>query len=232
MIFIPFRGQARGFKLYSLCLLNFDESGRCYGRMTTEESKNMSLKIAGLAEKAMAGNRGSFQELMTMLQGDIYRLAYYRTFSQMDAEDITQEVFVQAYKKIKTLNDPQRFRAWLYTIAVNRCNDFLRKKKYLFLLQSRSAQEQEFVEADKMDNDYTDAIAKKKFWEQVRLLLDKLSTMERQVFTLRFMDHRNINDIATILGKNESTVKTHLYRALNKVREESLFFQEYRELIS
>jgi len=200
--------------------------------MTTEESKNMCLRIAGLAEKAMAGNRGSFQELIIMLQEDIYRLAYYRTFSQMDAEDITQEVFVQAYKKIKTLHDPQRFRAWLYTIAVNRCNDFLRKKKYLFLLQSRSAQEQEFGEAGTMNNDYTDTIAKKKFWEQVRLLLDKFSAMERQVFTLRFMDHRNINEIATILGKNESTIKTHLYRALNKAREESLFFQEYRESIS
>jgi len=191
------------------------------------------MKIAGLAENARDGNRGSFQELMIMFQEDIYRLAYYRTFSQMDAEDITQEVFVQAYRKIKTLHDPQRFRAWLYTIAVNRCNDFLRKKKYLFLLQSRSAREQEVEEAgEKVNNNYTDTIAKKKFWEQVRLLLDKLSAMERQVFTLRFMDHRNINEIAAILGKNESTIKTHLYRALNKVREESGFFQEYRESIS
>ena len=199
--------------------------------MTTEESKNMCLKITGLAEKAMAGNRGSFQELMIMLQEDIYRLAYYRTFSRMDAEDITQEVFVQAYKKIKTLHEPQRFRAWLYTIAVNRCNDFLRKKKFHFLLQNRSAQEEELEKEGAMNNSYTDTITKKKFWEQVKLLLNKLSTMEKQVFTLRFMDHRNINEIAAILGKSESTIKTHLYRALHKVREESGFFQEYRESI-
>jgi len=200
--------------------------------MKTEESQNMSLKIAGLAEKAREGNRGSFQDLMIMFQKDIYRLVYYRTFSQMDAEDITQEVFVQAYRKIKTLHDPQRFRAWLYTIAVNRCNDFLRKKKYLFMLQSRSASEQEVEETGEMSRNFTDVIAKKKFWEQVRLLLDKLSARERQVFTLRFMDHRDINEIAAILGKNESTIKTHLYRALNKVREEAVFFQEYRESIS
>ena len=199
--------------------------------MTTEQSKNMTLEIAGLAEKAMKGSRSSFQELMIMLQEDIYRLAYYRTFSRMDAEDITQEVFVQAYKKIKTLHEPQRFRAWLYTIAVNRCNDFLRKKKFHFLLQNRSAQEEELEEEGAMNNSYTDTITKKKFWEQVKLLLTKLSTMERQVFTLRFMDHRNINEIAAILGKNESTIKTHLYRALHKVREESVFFQEYRESI-
>jgi DNA-directed RNA polymerase specialized sigma24 family protein len=46
------------------------------------------------------------------------------------------------------------------------------------------------------------------------------------------MDHRNINEIATILDKNESTVKTYLYRALNKVRKDSVFFQEYRESLS
>ena len=200
--------------------------------MASEESKNMTRKIAGLAEQAGKGNRGSFQELMNMFQQDIYRLAYYRTFSQMDAEDITQEVFVLAYRKIKSLHDPQRFRAWLYTIAVNRCNDFLRKRKYLFLLQSRSAREQEFEAADASDKSFTDTIAKKKFWEQVRLLLNKLSAMEKQVFTLRFMDHQNINEIAAILGKNESTIKTHLYRALNKVRAESVFFEEYRESIS
>ena len=201
--------------------------------MATEENNNMSLKTAELAEKARNGNRMSFQELVSMFQEDIYRLAYYRTYSQMDAEDITQEVFVQAYRKFKSLNDTKRFRAWLYSIAVNRCNDFLRKRKYLSLLQFRSSQEHEIMEAGKgMSNNYNDSIAKKKFWEQVRSLLDKLSTMEREVFTLRFMDHRNINEIAEIMDKSESTVKTHLYRALNKVRKDSVFFQEYRESIS
>ena len=201
--------------------------------METEENNKTSQKIAALAEKARDGNRMSFQELVSMFQDDIHRLAYYRTLSQMDAEDITQEVFVQAYRKLKSLKDTQRFRAWLYSIAVNRCNDFLRKRKFLSLLQFRSAQEQEFMEAGKgMSSNYNDSIAKKRFWEQVRELLDKLSKMEREVFTLRFMDHRNINEIADILDKSESTVKTHLYRALSKVRKDSVFFQEYRESIS
>jgi RNA polymerase sigma-70 factor (ECF subfamily) len=200
--------------------------------METEEN-NMVLKIAALAEKSRDGNRMSFQELVSMFQEDIHRLVYYRIYSQMDAEDITQEVFVQAYRKLKNLNDMQKFRSWLYSIAVNRCNDFLRKRKFLSLLQFRSAQEQEFMDAGKgMVNDYNDPIAKKRFWEQVRSLLDKLSVMEREVFTLRFMDQQNINDISAILDKSDSTVKTHLYRALNKVRKDSSFFEEYRESMS
>ena len=201
--------------------------------MKSEDAKKMSLKIAALVEKARSGNRVSFNELVSMFQQDIHRLAYYRTFSQMDAEDLTQEVFEQAYRKMDSLHDPQRFRSWLYSIAVNRCNDFLRKRKYLALLQIRSAREQEVVEAG-MDrnNNYNDIIEKKRFWKQVKSMLSKLSTMEREVFTLRFMDHRNINEIAAILHKNESTIKTHLYRALRKVREHSDFFKEYRESLS
>ena len=168
--------------------------------------------------------------MVGIFQEDIYRLAYFRTFSQMDAEDLTQDVFEQAYRKMNSLQDPQRFRAWLYSIAVNRCNDFLRRRKYLALLQRRTAQEQDFMDTGtEINNSYNEKIEKKRFWKQVKTMLHKLSAMERQVFTLRFMDHRNINEIAAILDKNESTIKTHLYRALNKVRGQADFFKEYRE---
>ena len=201
--------------------------------MKTVDNKDMSLKIMTLVENARNGNRLSFQELVNLFQEDIYRLAYFRTFSQMDAEDLTQDVFEQAYRKLTTLNEPQRFRAWLYSIAVNRCNDFLRKRKYTALLHRRSIEEQDFNTGIKnMNSSYGDRIDKKTFWKQFKLMLGKLSTMEREVFTLRFMDHRNINEIASILGKNESTVKTHLYRALNKIRAHAEFFKEHRELIS
>jgi RNA polymerase sigma-70 factor (ECF subfamily) len=201
--------------------------------MKTENNKNKSLEIAALVEKTREGNRLSFQELVNMFQEDIYRLAYYRTYSQMDAEDLTQEAFEQAFRKMDTLHDPQRFRAWLYSIAVNRCNDFLRKRKYQALLQMRTVQEQDFMDADNdMSNNYNDRIEKKRFWHKVKLMLKKLSAMEREVFTLRFMDHRSLKEIALILDKNESTIKTHLYRALNKVRGHSEFFEEFRESAS
>jgi len=198
--------------------------------MAADGNNERFTEVAALAERAMAGNRWSFQELVNIFQEDIYRLAYYRTYSQMDAEDITQEVFVQAFRKLKNLKDTGKFRAWLYSIAVNRCNDFLRKRKFLGLLQIRSAREQELMEPDPHRTaGFVDRLAKEKFWQQVRTLLDRLSAMEREVFTLRFMDHLNLNEIAAVLDKNESTVKTHLYRALNKIRKDADFLQEYRE---
>lgn len=198
--------------------------------MKTQEKKNIALDTKALVEKAREGSRASFQELVQLFQDDIYRLAYFRTYSRMDAEDLTQEIFELAYKKMSSLNDPQRFRAWLYTIALNRCKDFLRKRKYLTMLQVRTAEEQRVIDTGQdMNNSFNDEIEKKRFWKRVKSMLKKLSRMEREVFTLRFMDHRNINEIAVILDKNESTVKTHLYRALTKVRGEAEFFKEYRE---
>ena len=198
-------------------------------RMTAADNNDMSMEVAVLAEKAMAGNRVSFQELVNMFQEDIYRLVYYRTFSQMDAEDITQEVFVQAFRKLKSLKDTQKFRAWLYTIAVNRCNDFLRKRKYFSFLRFRAAQEENLMETNRgRNNSYDESIAKEKFWKQVKSLMDRLSAMEREVFALRFMDHLSLMEIAAVLNKSESTVKTHLYRALDKIRKDSDFFEEYR----
>lgn len=200
--------------------------------MTAEENKKISLEITALVEKARGGNRWSFQELVSIFQEDIYRLAYYRTYSRMDAEDITQEVFVQAYKKMNNLHDNGKFRAWLYSIAVNKCNDFLRKKKILSLLRIRSAQEHELIQDNRgSDNNYNSSIEKTEFWQRIRAMMDKLSAMEKEVFTLRFMDQRNINEIAEILDKSESTVKTHLYRALSKVRKDSDFIQEFKGAI-
>lgn len=188
----------------------------------------MVPQFVSLAEKAREGDRYCFQDLVTMFQEDIYRFAYYRTFSQLDAEDLTQEVFEHAYRKIDTLQDPFRFRAWLYRIAVNRCNDFLRKKKFLLLLQIGATREQECMDAGMAKDSSNDSVDRKRFWQKVRSMLEKLSSMERQVFTLRFMDHRSIREIAAILDKKESTIKTHLYRALDKVRGDSEFFREYR----
>lgn len=52
------------------------------------------------------------------------------------------------------------------------------------------------------------------------MLLDKLSRLEREVFLMRFMDHLRIVEIAQVLNRSESTVKTHLYRALKKFKDE------------
>ena len=63
------------------------------------------------------------------------------------------------------------------------------------------------------------------------MILEKLPRMEREVFLLRFFDHLSIREIAGVLKKNDSTVKTHLYRALAKFKKEPAMRRLLKEAI-
>lgn len=184
-----------------------------------------------LVEKARAGNRFAYEQLVNLFQEGIFRMVYYRTHSTMDAEDITQDIFIQAFKHLSRLKGAEKFKSWLYSIAVNKVRDFHRKKRFRNLfgsLSDKESDEQTHPEAaDKpgaMEN-----LMKQDFWKQVRLLLDRLPPMEREVFTLRFMDHLSIKEISIVLKKGESTIKTHLYRALQKFRKDHSMLEFLKE---
>jgi RNA polymerase sigma-70 factor (ECF subfamily) len=75
-------------------------------------------------------------------------------------------------------------------------------------------------------------VLKAEFWHQINLILRKLSRMEKEVFVLRFFDHLSISEIAGALKKSESTIKTHLYRALAKFKKEGRLRQMLKEVAS
>lgn len=181
-----------------------------------------ATQLVALVERARGGNRAAFAQLADRFHKDIFRMVYYRVRSRTDAEDITQDVFLKAFQKISGIQEPAKFRAWLFSITLNRIRDFQRKKRFRSLFKA----EVENIDAhtpdpgDTEQPDALDQVLKKDFWRQIGLILNKLSTMEKEVFLLRFFDHFSINEIAGLLKKNESTVKTHLYRALAKFKKE------------
>ena len=189
-------------------------------------SAALSSQTVVLAKEAVAGSEVAFNSLVDLFQEDIFRMAYYRTLSRMDAEDITQNVFIKAFKNISGLKSPEQFKSWLFSIALNQVRDFYRKK-YLLTKLGISGKggdhEEDYAAEDAPDP--LNNLMRQDFWKHVGLFLDKLPRMESEVFTLRFMNHLGIREISNILKKNESTVKTHLYRALGKFRKESTMRQ-------
>ena len=185
----------------------------------TEEKAQTILWV----EKATDGNRFALEQLADLFQEDIFRMVYYRTQSAMDAEDITQEIFIQAFSNLSGLKSADRFKSWLFTIAVNKVRDYHRKRRFQKFLGPFSDDKEKSIQADPETPETPDALdnlIRQDFWKQVKSLLDRLPRMEREVFTLRFMDHLSIKEISRILKKGESTVKTHLYRALKKFKKE------------
>ena len=192
-----------------------------------------SAQLVTLVNQAKEGNRSAFAQLADRFQQDIFRMVFYRTRSRADAEDITQDVFLKAFQKISSVKDSAKFRAWLYSIALNHIRDFHRKKRFraFFKKEDEDIESHPTAQADSDQPEALEKVIRKDFWRQIGLILKKLPAMEREVFLLRFFDHLNINEIAGVLKKNDSTVKTHLYRALAKFKKEPAMRRLLNEII-
>ena len=175
--------------------------------------------VTELVEKARAGNRASLEQLVDHFHKDVFRMVYYRTYSRMDAEDLTQEIFMQMSKSLSSLKDAGSIRPWLFRIALNRVRDFRRKKSILSFFGTTIELEAAAQATAENHNNPANAMMLKEFQLEFRQLTDSLSQREREVFMLRFVDQLGIREIAGVLKKSESTVKTHLYRALRKFRQ-------------
>lgn len=200
---------------------------------TTTTISGTSAQLVALVNQAREGNRSAFAQLADRFHKDIFRMVFYRIRSQVDAEDITQDVFLKAYQNIASIKDAAKFRGWLFSITLNRIRDFQRKKRFrsLFKMEDENIESHPTENVDPDQPDALGHVLRKDFWRQIGLILKKLPQMEREVFLLRFFDHLSINEIAGVLKKNESTVKTHLYRALAKFKKEPAMRQLLNEII-
>ncbi len=187
----------------------------------TMASPNKSTS-ALLITKAGTGDRYAFHKLVVQYQDMIFRMVYFRTRSRTDAQDLTQEIFLQAFKNLSRLEKIENFKAWLFKIAVNKVRDFHRRRLFRNMFKSP------FNETDSVTFEHSESSTKteqefdkKEFWIQTEKLLKQLSRMEKEVFMLRFFDSLGIQEISKALKKNESTIKTHLYRALKKLKKNS-----------
>ena len=185
------------------------------------ENQEEGSRVASAVESALAGDRACFEELITIYQEKIFRLVYYRTGSQMDAEDLTQDIFMKAFKSLHTLKDKKRFGPWLFSIAVNRVRDFHKKKRlFVFFDLERDVKDSDTSNMELHDDPQgVNHLMKQEFWGHVKRFMEKLSRWEREVFLLRFLDQLTIREIAQTLSKSESAIKTHLYRAIKKFKE-------------
>ena len=180
-----------------------------------------TTQIKQIAEHAKIATKASLEQLVGHFYGDIFRFVYYRVPTRMDAEDITQEIFMQVVKSLPTLKDSALLKPWLFRLALNRVRDFHRRKGILSFFGSTAAMDADVQATADGHSDPAKIIMHKEFISRVRVFTESLSRWEREVFILRFLDQLELKEIVQILKKNENTVKTYLYRALKKFRRNS-----------
>jgi len=195
---------------------------------TTEDleprvSSTQSAQVSVLVERARGGDRNAFDEIIVLHQDEIFRLVFFRTRSKIDSEDLVQDIFMAAFKYLPQLKDSDRFRPWLYKIALNRVHDFHRKNKFLaFLGITEHREETDVADVEPHRNPGAlDTVIRKEFWSHVNQLSKRFSRMEREVFFLKFVEELNLREIAQTLKRSESAVKTHLYRAIAKFKKDA-----------
>ncbi len=183
------------------------------------KNMNDTDKTTLIVKKAQAGETRAMEQIITIYNDKIFRLLFYRINSWTDAQDLTQETFIKAFKNIRKLKEPEKFKSWLYSIALNLITDFYRKRKLLSFF-GRTAELDSMVEYDLYSENKPALVKAKEFEKEVReKYMEFLSKNEKQIFMLKYIDDLTILEIAQTLNKNVSTVKTHLYRGIKKIRK-------------
>lgn len=165
-----------------------------------------------LVQEFIAGDQSAFDALVRRHQDRIYRLACAKLYSSEDAVDVAQEVFLRAY------NGLQRFRfqaepfTWLYKTLENTCNEYNRR----IIRHNKIASS---LENDTTDNYEENTGEGKIFMHQVRTMVQKLPKRQQDVVLLRVFEGMSVDETATALKCRAGTVKAHLHKAINNLRE-------------
>ena len=176
-----------------------------------------------LVERLKAGEPAAFRELVQDYQRDVYALAYDLCGNHHDAEDLSQEVFIKAFRAIGSFRADAKLGSWLYRITMNAHIDNKRRKPVQLVSidvddnDDRTAGERTIdLAAIDPRPDHTAGAAR--FQADVARALDALSTQERSVFVLRHYHDMKIGEISTSLSIAEGTVKSLLFRSMRKLR--------------
>jgi RNA polymerase sigma factor (sigma-70 family) len=168
-----------------------------------------------IIRKCLNGESEAFGLLVDKYKASIYAFTYAKLRNFHDAEDVTQEVFIKAYKNLRTLKRWDSFLAWLYSIASDLCRKWVRsqirrpdhtliKDQGTAVLESRSL----------------DSYRENRVYESLHEALDSLPEIYRQVLTLHYLGGMNSHEIARFLGTSPTAIRKRLSRARLQLREE------------
>ncbi len=163
--------------------------------------------------KARRGETPAFEELVLRYEKRVYAVALRSTGSPEDAADITQEVFLRAWRSISSFRGDSGFSTWLFRITMNLCVDHARHKQ-------AQPQTQPLVHDDETERPVPDAaptpeerLENSELGRELSAALAEVSEEHRQIVLLRDVSGLSYTEIADILKISEGTVKSRLSRA-------------------
>ena len=173
--------------------------------------------------RVRSGETGAFRLLVERHTAAVHRLAYRMTGNAHDAEDVVQETFLRAFKRLDHFEARAQFSSWLHRIGANCAYD---------LLRSRARERSRRFEPAGGDDDVEPIelvvpskapgperlMAGAELRARVDAAMERMSALERAAFTLRHLEGHTIAEIGATLGLDVSAAKQSVFRAVRKVR--------------
>lgn len=174
-----------------------------------------------LVHSAQKGDTSAFGQLVEAHQSKIYSLCYRMTGNAEDAADLTQEVFLSAWRSLSRFQEQSSFGTWVYRMATNASIDFLRREKRRQVLSMTMEEDSEERQAQVPDERYSPhrLLEQKEARQAVVDALAALSPEHRQVLVLREMEGLSYQEIGQLLDLEEGTVKSRIARARLALRD-------------
>jgi RNA polymerase sigma-70 factor (ECF subfamily) len=178
-----------------------------------------------LVERLQRGDAAAFREMVEGHKRNVYALAYDLSGNHDDAEDLSQEVFIKAYRAIGSFRADAKLASWLYRITMNAHIDSKRRKPVALVsidFAPSSSDGGEETPRELVDGavPHPDRLAgRARFQADVERAMDVLSAQERSVFVLRHYHDMPIREISSSLAIAEGTVKSLLFRSIRKLRD-------------
>ncbi len=173
----------------------------------------MDREEQALVSLARAGDRRAFDKLVARYKDKMFALAYRMTGNREEALDILQDTFFAAFKAIRGFREEASFSSWLYRIVSNKSINLIKRRGILsFLPFGASPKDEPAYEMD-------DAAGRSELSNKIQESINELPPKQKLVFNLRFYDQLSFVEIAEILGKGESTVKTNYQKAVEKLQK-------------
>ncbi len=172
-------------------------------------------EIGEIVERVQAGDNDSFGLLYSMFRGSIMACLINMGIKYHEAEDLCNDIFLQAHRKITDLREPKKFFAWLKVIAKRMGINFLIRRKCLPSLE-------ELFEPNEI-SDPSGRLVKLEDVHFARKLLEDLQPMDSQCLRLFYFDGLSLLEIAEILGIPSGTVKRRLHVARKRAKKQKKF---------
>ena len=167
-----------------------------------------AIEFPATLTRGQAGDHDAFAELVERHEAMVYSLAFHFFNDRSRAEEVAQDVFLQLYRNLGSLESESHVLFWLRQVTTRRCIDQVRRARMKAVSLDDAG---ELRAIDRSADPFLD--------RRLRKLIQELPDLQRAVVTLRYQEDLDPSEICRIVGLPVNTVKSHLHRALQSLRK-------------